>query len=120
MASAPVVVSPRFEPLLPDQPRRFLTAEMLFLAFVLVQVLDGALSYIGVSLHGPEIEGNPLVAWYLATLGPAVGFTAAKVFAILCGSVLYITARHRWVAMLTIVYILFAVGPWASLLGTTL
>lgn len=97
--------------------RRFSRAEALFLAFVTVQALDGAMSYIGVSLYGPAIEANPLVAWYLAAFGPAVGFTAAKLFAVTCGAVLYVTARHRWVAALTLVYLVFAVGPWAGVLS---
>jgi len=99
--------------------RRLSAAEFLWLAFVIVQALDGAFSYIGVSLHGPAIEGNPLVAWYLAAFGPAVGFTVAKLFAVTCGAVLYITAHHRWVAALTLIYVIFAVGPWAHLLAGT-
>jgi hypothetical protein len=41
----------------------------------------------------------------------------AKLFAVTCGAVLYLTARHRWVAILTLVYIVFAVGPWVQLLS---
>ena len=100
--------------------RRLSHAEILWLAFVTVQALDGAMSYVGVSLHGPGIEANPLVGWYLAAFGPAVGFTAAKLFAVTCGAVLYITARHRWVAVLTILYIVFAVGPWVHLLSSSI
>ena len=66
-----------------------------------------------------EIEGNPLVAWYLAALGPAVGFTAAKLFAVMCGVVLYVTAHHRLVAILTLVYLVFAVAPWFALLSVS-
>jgi hypothetical protein len=114
MASAPVTLSGIKTPFLGT--RRLSNAEMLWVAFVAVQALDGAMSYIGVSLHGPAIEANPLVAWYLGAFGPAVGFTAAKLFAVTCGTVLYVTARHKWVAILTLVYIVFAVGPWAHVL----
>lgn len=117
MASAPVTLEGFRTPLL--GMRRPSKAEVLWLAFVTVQALDGAMSYIGVSLHGPAIEANPLVAWYLGAFGPAVGFTAAKLFAITCGTVLYVTARHRWVAILTLVYLVFAVGPWAHVLTLT-
>jgi hypothetical protein len=41
----------------------------------------------------------------------------AKLFAVTCGAVLYVTARHRWVAVLTVVYLAFAVVPWVSLLS---
>jgi hypothetical protein len=116
MASAPVVLSRLDRPAL-LKGWRLSSAQIVWLAFVVVQALDGAMSYVGVSLHGPEIEGNPLVAWYLSALGPAVGFTMAKLFAVTCGAVLYMTARHRWVAILTIVYVVFAVVPWVGLLS---
>jgi hypothetical protein len=123
MASIPAVVStttaPTASPLEGDvrRARRLSKAEVVWLAFVAVQALDGAMSYIGVSLHGPAIEANPLVAWYMGALGPAVGFTAAKLFAVMCGAVLYVTARHKWVAVLTLLYLVVAVGPWASILA---
>jgi hypothetical protein len=95
-------------------------AELLWLAFVIVQALDGAMSYVGVALHGPAIEGNPLVAWYLSTLGPGGGFIAAKLFAVTCGTVLYLTGRHHWVASLTAVYLVFAIAPWVQVLSASL
>jgi hypothetical protein len=115
MASAPVIISSTGRPgfLGTFGPSH---ARALWLAFVLVQALDGVMSYVGVSLHGPSIEGNPLVGWYLAAFGPAVGFTVAKLFAVTCGAILYMTARYRWVAILTVIYLIFAVGPWARLL----
>lgn len=119
MASAPLVIggfdrTPQF------RVRRFSNAEILWLAFVVVQALDGAMSYVGVSLHGLDIEGNPLVAWYLTAFGPALGFVIAKLFAVGCGAVLYLTGRHRWMALVTIVYVVFAVGPWIHLLSAGL
>ena len=116
MASAPVVLNRLDRPAL-LKGWRLSSAQIVWLAFVVVQALDGAMSYVGVSLHGPEIEGNPLVAWYLSALGPAVGFTMAKLFAVTCGAVLYMTARHRWVAILTIIYVVFAVVSWVGLLS---
>jgi len=115
MASAPVALT-RIHPSLVGK-RGLSRAQVLWLGFVAVQVLDGVLSYVGVSLHGPSIEANPLVAWYLAALGPAVGFTLTKLFAVMCGVVLYVTAHHRLVAILTLVYIAFAVVPWFALLS---
>ena len=116
MASVPVLMPGFVRPSL-FRNRRLSYAEILWLAFVIVQALDGAMSYVGVSLHGPGIEANPLIAWYLGVFGPAVGFTMAKLFAVTCGAVLYVTARYRWVAVLTLVYLIFAVGPWVHLLS---
>jgi uncharacterized protein DUF5658 len=118
MASGPVAFPGIDRPAILKR-RRLSGAQTLWLAFVIVQVLDGVMSYVGVSLHGPGIEANPLVGWYLAAFGPAVGFAVAKLFAVTCGSVLYFTARHRWVAILTLVYIVFAVGPWVQVLSSS-
>ena len=117
MASAPVALPGVDRPLVSN--RGLSRAQLFWVAFVAVQVLDGVLSYVGVSMHGPEIEANPLVAWYLAALGPAVGFTAAKLFAVMCGVVLYVTAHHRLVAILTLVYLVFAVVPWFAVLSVS-
>jgi hypothetical protein len=97
--------------------RRISKGEIAFLAFVTVQVLDGVMSYVGVHIFGSWIEANPLVAWYAAAFGPAVAFTAVKLFAVACGTLLYLTARHRTVAALTLFYLAFAVVPWAHVLG---
>jgi hypothetical protein len=91
--------------------------EVIWLSFVLVQVLDGVMSYVGVH-HIGWMEGNPLVEWYTMVLGPALAFTVVKLFAVACGSVLYLKARHRTVAALTLFYLFFAVAPWANIIGT--
>jgi len=125
MASAPVLASDLRQPSTPGAGgfgsttlfRNPLTVtEVVWLVFVTVQALDGVMSYIGVSVHGPGIEANPLVGWYMGVFGPALGFMIAKLFAVTCGGVLYVTARHRWVAALTLLYVVFAVGPWTQLL----
>jgi hypothetical protein len=116
MASAPLTITGISRPAF-FSGRRFSNDELLWLAFVIVQALDGAMSYLGVSMHGQVIEGNPLVAWYLTVLGPAAGFAAAKLFAVTCGAVLYVTGRHTWVAVLTLVYLIFAVVPWVGVLS---
>ena len=96
---------------------RLTKAELVWVAFVAVQVLDGIMSYVGVHTFGSWIEANPLVAWYASTFGPAVAFTVVKLFAIGCGTMLYLMARHRTVAALTLFYLAFAVVPWAHVLG---
>ena len=90
--------------------------DVLWLTFVAVQALDGVLTYVGVRTFGLGIEANPVVAWYAEAFGPAAGLLAAKTFAIACASVLYVTARHRTVAVLTLLYLAFAIIPWAHVL----
>jgi len=101
---------------LQNWPRRFSWPELILLAFVAVQVLDGVMSYVGVHRIG-WMEGNPLVAWYATVLGPALAFTLVKLFAVACGSVLYLKARHGAVAALTVLYLAFAVVPWVSIIA---
>ncbi len=97
-------------------PRQFTKAELVWLSFVAVQLLDGVMSYVGVHTFGSWIEANPLVAWYASAFGPAVAFTVVKLFAIACGTMLYLMSRHRTVAALTLFYLAFAVVPWAHVL----
>jgi hypothetical protein len=99
-------------------PRGLSRAEMLWLAFVTVQALDGVFSYVGVATLGPGIEANPLLAWYLELFGPGAAFLGAKLFAVACGAVLYMTHYHRVVAGLTVMYVVFAVGPWIHVLSS--
>ena len=76
------------------------------------------LQYVVIALLGVGLVVTS-VGWYLSAFGPAVGFTMAKLFAVTCGSVLYFTARYRWVAILTLLYLIFAVGPWVGLLSNS-
>ena len=90
-------------------------AEAIWIAFVIVQALDGAMTFIGIQTFGTRIEANPLVAWYVSALGPAVALFAAKLFAVACGAALYLTEYHKTIAVLALTYLLGAVGPWAHL-----
>ena len=47
-------------------------AEAIWIAFVVVQALDGAMTFIGIHRFGTHIEANPLLVWYAQALGPAV------------------------------------------------
>jgi uncharacterized membrane protein len=90
-------------------------AEAIWIAFVVVQALDGAMTFIGIHTFGTHIEANPLLAWYVSALGPAVALCAAKLFAVACGAALYLTAQHKTIAVLALTYLLGAVGPWIHL-----
>ena len=43
-----------------------LFGDLSVVVFLLAQVSDGVLTYIGVSTYGLGIEGNPLIAWLMA------------------------------------------------------
>jgi hypothetical protein len=91
--------------------------DAVFLAFVLVQIADGFLTYRGIAIFGVGIEANPLVAWCVSTLGVALALIVVKLFAVTCGSVLHLNTMHGAVGVLTLVYLAAAVWPWTGRLA---
>ncbi len=41
-----------------------------YILLVVLQVLDGLFTYIGVTRLGLAVEGNPIVRWLMGHLGP--------------------------------------------------
>ena len=89
-----------------------------FLAFVVVQIADGLLTYRGIAAFGIGIEANPLVAWCVGTFGVALSLIVIKLFAVTCGSVLHLNTMHGAVGALTLVYVAVAVWPWTRVLAS--
>lgn len=95
---------------------RSLLGDAVIVVFLFAQVCDGMFTYYGVHAWGLVAEANPIVSWYMATLGVGLALLAAKAFAIACAALLHLHARHRTVALLTILYLALAVRPWVNLL----
>ena len=95
---------------------RSVFGDLALLVFLLAQASDGVLTYIGVNTFGPSIEGNPLVAWLMASLGNGPGVATAKLAAGCFGIALHLSAVHRAVAVLAAFYLVVAVAPWIALL----
>jgi hypothetical protein len=87
----------------------------VLVAFLLVQVLDGGLTYLGLQTFGPDIEGNPLLAWLMASFGEGPALAGAKVVAGTLAIALHLTALHRALALLTLFYVTTAIIPWTLL-----
>jgi hypothetical protein len=96
---------------------RKLGTEAIWIAFVLVQILDGVLTAVAIQAFGMNAEGNPLILWYAHAIGPNAALCGAKLFGVGCGAVLHLTAHHRAVAALTACYVLFAIVPWLQVLA---
>jgi Domain of unknown function (DUF5658) len=97
--------------------RRSLTfGNLAIIAFLLVQAMDGALTYIGIVSFGPAAEGNPLLSWGMSILGAAPALAGAKMAASMFGIILHLTAVHRTVALLAALYVSAAILPWVELL----
>jgi hypothetical protein len=87
-----------------------------WIAFVLAQASDGALTYVGVRTFGPSIEANPLLAWFIASAGLGSAILSAKGFALVCGTLLHLQGMHLALAVLTTVYAGAAVWGWITIL----
>lgn len=96
--------------------RRRLFGDLAVVVFLLAQVSDGVLTYIGVSMYGMSIEGNPLITWLMSSMGEGPGLATAKLTAGAFGMLLHLSAVHKAVAVLAGFYILVAVIPWLAIL----
>ena len=97
--------------------REQLFGNTMLLFFLIAQAFDGGLTYLGIMRYGVQIEGNPIVAWYVSELGVGVAIAAAKGFATVCAATLHLYSRHRTLGLLTILYLTAAVWPWMRLLS---
>jgi hypothetical protein len=92
-----------------------LFGDLAVLGFLLVQILDGSLTYLGLHIWGPSIEANPVVSSAVSYAGVAGGLAGAKLTAMMLGIVLHLKGVHRTVAFLTAFYVAVAIVPWAIL-----
>lgn len=94
--------------------------DLVILAFLTAQALDGVMTYLGVQTlgHGPLAEGNPLLAHLMGTIGVGTTLALAKGLAAGCGALLHLVAVHRLVAGLTLLYLAAAILPWTHILLT--
>jgi hypothetical protein len=95
------------------------TANLAVIIFLLAQAGDGVLTYIGVSLYGPAIEGNPLIAWLMESMGQGLALATTKVTAGAFGIALHLSSVHRVVAALAGFYVVVAIVPWIAILFTS-
>jgi hypothetical protein len=89
--------------------------DCVVIAFLLVQVLDGGLTYLGLRIWGTGIEANPLVSSAISFAGLGAGVVGAKAVAIALGIMLHLRRVHDVVAMLTLVYVTMAILPWTAM-----
>jgi uncharacterized membrane protein len=90
--------------------------DAVIVVFLLAQAADGVMTYVGVSTLGIHLEANPLLATLMNAFGQGTAVTGAKVVASALGISLHLVGVHRILAVLTGIYLLAAVLPWAGLL----
>jgi hypothetical protein len=96
--------------------RRSLFGDVVLVAFLGAQVLDGAFTYIGVMTFGPAAEANPVMVSLMAHLGHGPALMIAKLIAGSLGIGLHLRGTHGAVALLAGFYIVAALLPWAIIL----
>ncbi len=97
----------------PHRPSAF--GDIVIVAFLVAQGLDGVFTYLGLTRFGPQIEANPFITSMVAIAGPIATLTFAKLVAATFGIVLHFAGVHRVVALLTILYVAAALVPWATI-----
>ena len=90
--------------------------DIALILFLLAQAGDGVLTYVGVSTYGIGIEGNPIIAWLMESMGEGLALTTAKMTAAVFGVALHLSAVHKAVALLAVFYLTVAVLPWMAIL----
>jgi len=96
--------------------RRDLFGDIALVVFLIAQASDGVLTYVGVSTYGLHMEANPLIGWLMTVLGEGAALATAKAAAVGFGIALHLSAVHRAVAVLAVVYLTVAVVPWLAIL----
>ena len=86
--------------------------------FFLIQLLDGGLTYWGVTRFGIDLEMNALLSGWMHEIGPAATLTAAKLVACGCGLILYRAQYLRPLAAVAGLCLGVAVVPWAFLMAS--
>jgi hypothetical protein len=94
--------------------KRSLFGDFVVISFLIAQCLDGAFTYLGVNLWGVGVEANPLIRSAVTYAGPGLGLAGAKLFAVALGIALHLCRVHNVVALLTGVYVIGALVPWAA------
>jgi uncharacterized protein DUF5658 len=95
---------------------RDIFGDVALIVFLIAQASDGVLTYVGVSTYGLHIEANPLIGWLMTILGEGAALAAAKGAAVAFGIALHLSAVHRAVAALAVLYLAVAVFPWITIL----
>jgi hypothetical protein len=95
-----------------------LFGDLAVIVFIVVQCLDGALTYLGVHTWGLAVEANPIVSSAVSYAGVGTGLAATKAFAVGLGMMLHLRRIHLVVALLSLFYIAVAILPWTVMFLT--
>ena len=89
---------------------------LVVIVFLLAQACDGVLTYVGVSVYGLHMEGNPILGWMMTAMGQGAALATAKAVAGGFGIALHLGSVHKVVAALAAFYVAVAIVPWIAIL----
>ena len=89
--------------------------DIAVVGFMIVQALDGVLTYLGVHIWGTSVEANPLISSAVSFAGVGFGLGAAKLVAVSLGVILHLRRVHMVIALLTAFYVAAAIIPWTMM-----
>ena len=90
-------------------------APLVLAIFFVTQLLDGSLTYWGVTRFGIHLEMNSLLAATMHQVGPFAALVGAKGLACACGLILYTNAYWRSLAAMAGLCLGVAVVPWLAM-----
>jgi hypothetical protein len=93
-------------------------SRMVLFVFLLTQACDGVFTYAAVRAYGIGAEGNMVLATWMTLVGPFPTLFVAKMVAAGGGVLLHKRGIHRTLAVLTVLYVLGAIGPWIVVFQT--
>ena len=85
---------------------------LVFALFIVLQAVDGVITYGTVRAFGPSAEANQLIVTWMTLTGLGVAILGAKALACACGAILYVFRVHIPLAALTAMYLFCAILPW--------
>lgn len=97
-------------------------AFLLGVGLILCQILDGVLTYIGLSLRGVHMEANVFLRELMLAYGTAPTLLIVKTLALIAVGVLTLQAHsRRWIRPLILamigIYVILAVIPWVYIIS---
>ena len=105
---------------------KFISKQALQLGLILavLQVFDAVLTYIGLTLHGIQLEGNGMLSKMMHDYGLFPTLLISKTFALMLIVILtYFAHQRRWIRpfiiMLCAAYVTLAVVPWTYIISST-
>jgi hypothetical protein len=89
--------------------------DIAVVGFMIVQALDGILTYLGFHIWGTSVEANPLISSAVSFAGVGLGLATAKLVAVGLGVILHLRRVHVVIALLTAFYLAAAIIPWTMM-----